>query len=93
MANDLSSMEQETHFNITGDNRDVVHVFSDDSMWIRRLDKLATGTSCGAGKKYELNIDQLVIRKGKRSVSDASRLASAERMRRLNQKHTVAVEK
>lgn len=85
MSNDLSNVERETHFNITADDRSSVEAFSDDPVWMARLDKIAAGIPHGGGKKYKLHIDQLVVRKGKKTMSEAQRVQIAERMRQLRQ--------
>ena len=83
--NALSNFERETHFNIMADDRSKVHVFSDDPVWIARLDKIATGVLSGTGKKYELRIDQLHVRKGKKTMSDAQKAQLSTRMAQLRQ--------
>lgn len=89
MSNELSNAERETHFNIVADDRNTVHAFSDDPVWMARLDKLATGTAHKGGKSYKLHIDQLVIRKGKKAMSDAQKAQMSERMRSMRQRHSV----
>lgn len=89
MSNELSNAERETVFNIMADDRSSVDAFSDDPVWMARLDKIATGTACGGGKKYKLHIDQLVVRKGKKVMSDAQKAQMSERMRSMRQRHSV----
>lgn len=81
---DLTLDEQETHFHITASNRSKVEVYSDDPVWQRKLEKITQPTKVnGRGKFYELNIDQLSLRSGKRQLSDEARARLAERMRNL----------
>lgn len=80
----LTLEEQETVFNIIANDRNKVHVFSDDPIWIARLDKISEAVRVtGEGKEYILRIDQLVVRKGKKHMSDEQRAAMSERMRKL----------
>lgn len=88
--NELSNAERETHFNIMADDRSKVYVFSDDPVWMQRLDRIATGAAHGSGKKYELRIDQLVVRKGKKQVSEAQRAQLSARMRSMRHAHSTA---
>lgn len=89
MANQTAD-EMETHFNIVASDRKTVIVFSDDPVWVARLDKIATGTVCGDGKEYKLHIDQLVIRKGKKQMSDAQKQAAGDRMRQMHRIKEIA---
>ena len=54
------------------------------TIWIARLDKISEAIRVtGEGKEYILRIDQLVVRKGKKHMSDEQRAAMSERMRKL----------
>jgi len=80
----LTQDEQETCFNIVASDRSKIHVFTDDPVWIGRLDKISTAIKVtGEGKEYILRADQLVVRKGKKQVSEAQRAQMSERMRKL----------
>ena len=80
----LTLEEQETCFNIIASDRSKVHVFTDDPVWIARLDKVSEAVrNTGEGKEYILRIEQLVVRKGKKHMSDEQRAAMSERMRKL----------
>lgn len=81
MAIDLVPEERETCFNMTGDDHTVFQVFSDDPFWIRRLEKLGAVPTAvvGAGFTYTLRADQLLVRKGKRLVSEEQREALRQR--------------
>jgi|GEM_PF-5154198 len=82
MATELLPEERETHLSMAGDNRTEWEVFSDDPYWIRRFEKLGVAPVevVGTGFKYKIRSDQVLIRKGKREVSEEQR----ERMRRNN---------
>jgi hypothetical protein len=60
---------------MTGDNHAQWEVFTDDPYWIRRLEKMGIQpfAKVGFGFKYKLSADQVLIRKGKRHVSEAQR--------------------
>lgn len=77
--------ERETHLNMTGDDRQTWEVFTDDPVMIGRLDKISEAIkTVGEGKVYRLRADQVLLRKGKRAVSDAQRKKLAERMKGLH---------
>jgi len=79
----LQPEERETHLNMVGDDHSTWVVFSDDPYWIRRFEKLgiAPTAQTGSGYEYTLTADQVLIRKGKRHVSDETRTAMRERFR------------
>lgn len=84
MSNELSNAERETHLNLIADDRSVWEVFSDDPVMMARLDKIAeVAEVVGGGKRYRLRADQVVLRTGKRRVSEAQRLQMAERLRNM----------
>lgn len=78
-TNNLSNEERETHISMTGDNRKEWIVFSDDPVWIRKLDKLATGIDVGKGREYRLQANQVSLR-NPRKLSEEQRQALAERL-------------
>ena len=79
MENILDPSERETHISMAGDDHSQWLVFSDDPYWQRRLDRIAVGAPVGAGKMYVLRAEQVLLRKGKRTVSEAQRAAMTER--------------
>lgn len=81
MAIELTPEERETHISMAGDDHATFDVFSDDPYWIRRLEKLGVKpyASVGAGFKYKLRADQVLVRKGKRMVSEEQRNALRQR--------------
>lgn len=79
MTHELSPDERETNISMTGDNHDSWTVYSDDPYWQRRIEKLGVPFEvCGAGRRYRLTADQVLLRKGKRQVSEAQRRAFAQ---------------
>lgn len=72
---ELSPDERETHLSMSGNEHGHWDVFTDDPYWIRRLEKLGIEPIriVGAGCQYRLTAEQVLIRKGKRYVSEAQR--------------------
>ena len=63
---ELTLAERETHFNIAADDRGTIHVFSDDPVWMRKLDKCPGVTlkrETGTGKEYALPANWLRLQK------------------------------
>lgn len=83
MAYALQPEERETHLNMTGDGHSTWLVFTDDGYWIRRFERLGIQPvkAVGAGYEYRLNADQVLVRKGKPQVSEATRLARSARLK------------
>jgi len=81
MAIELTPEERETNFCMTGDDHAAFDVFSDDPYWIRRFEKIGVAPYAvvGAGFKYKLRADQVLVRKGKRVVSEEQRAALRQR--------------
>ena len=71
--NPLSNEERETHLNMVADDRTIWVCYTDDPVMAARLDKIAEGVVKGWGKEYTLRADQVVLRKGKRAVTEAQR--------------------
>lgn len=83
----LTQEEQETHLSMVAADRGTWEVYSDDPVMQRRLEAIGAepftyGNETLGGKHYRLRADQVVLRKGKKTVSDAQR----ERMSQLRQK-------
>lgn len=90
MTNELSNAERETHLNMTADDRSVWIVFTDDLVMMRRLDAIAEFVrAVGSGKEYRLRADQVLIRAGKRTVSEENKRKFAERMKHTNPRFNV----
>lgn len=70
----LTAAERETRFSMMGDEHGTWEVFTDDPMWVSRLDKIATAYKTnGEGKWYKIPANQIVIRK---PTSEARKEAS-----------------
>lgn len=87
--NNLSNDERETHLNMVANDRNTWTVYTDDPVMAARLNKIAIGISKGFGKEYTLRADQVVLRKGKRAVSDAQRKLLSNRLAARRALHTV----
>jgi len=87
MASNLSLAEQETHLNMTADDRDTWHVYSDDPVMQRRLESvgavLVRTTGDGNGKEYTLPANQLSLRKPPKPLSEERKAQLAMRMRSM----------
>lgn len=88
MSNEIVLDHRETHLNMTADNHGEWEVFTDDPFWIRRMERLGVQPTqkVGEGFKYILRVDQVLIRAGKRAVSDAQRAESSRRMKLLKER-------
>lgn len=92
MSNEIVLDHRETVLNMTADNHGEWEVFTDDPYWIRRLERLSVQSTkkVGEGFKYKLRADQVLIRAGKRQVSEEQRQKSSERMRALKHRMVAA---
>lgn len=80
---DLQRSEQETHLNLTADNRQQWAVYSDDPVLIARLDKISEAVRITAtGKHYLLAASQVKLRPLTRPLSDEERAIRAERLQK-----------
>lgn len=82
----LSLEEQETHLNMTAENRAVWQVYSDDPVMQRRLERIGavlTKEEPSGGRHYSLRADQVLLRKGKRQVSDEQRRRAIQQLAKL----------
>ena len=89
-----SLSEIETHLNITAEDRNTWFVFTDDPVMQRKFEKigakLVRTMRDGVGKEYTLRTDQVVLRTGKRKLSDRQKAELAGRLRpRAASSHTV----
>ena len=80
--NDLSNAERETILTQTADDRGAWHIFTDDPIMERRLQRIgATRLASRPGSaEFELRADQVLIRGGKRHVSAEQRRAAGQRL-------------
>ena len=79
----LTASERETRLSMMGDDHSTWDVFTDDSMWIDRLDRITTAIRTqGEGKWYKLRADQVVVRIGVSEAKKAAGRKSAENLHR-----------
>lgn len=80
--NSTSLDEQETVFTVEATDRNTLHIFTNDRVWIDRLDKITTSTSEDVyGKSYTLDLNEFTFTlRPKRKMSDEERKAAAERL-------------
>jgi len=81
--NNIRLNEIETTFTICGEDRSVVRVFSNDAVWIRRIEKLMDdGIVCDKtdeyGKYFTMSDKNLTIRK-KRRLTEKQKFELSER--------------
>ena len=85
----LSREEQETHFNMTADERinGIVHVFTDDPTMITQMSKWGwQGTPVGDGMEYLCeNAYMGVYARKTRELTDEQRKIAAERLREVRE--------
>lgn len=86
MAKQPALDEQETTFTIEATDRNTVHVFTNDSVWMSRIEKLGIEAynEDSYGKFYRVSLDEFNfgIRK-RRQLTDEQRQAFADRMAAL----------
>ena len=82
----LSRDETETHFSQSAQERinKILHVYTDDEVWIRKLDKLGlVGNEVNefGGREYEIDMNEysLSLRK-RRQLTDAQRVKMAQNL-------------
>lgn len=88
-GNMANADEIETAFYQNAANRKVWSVFTEDPVWVRKLEKagaVLVKDNQNGGKTYTLRADQVLIRTGKRQVSDEQKARSATRMAEMNAK-------
>ena len=77
----LTAAERETRLSMMGDDHGTWDVFTDDSMWIDRLDRITSAIRTqDEGKWYTLRADQVVVRIG---VSEAKKAAGRKAAKNL----------
>lgn len=79
MAHELNPEERETVISMAGDDHDTWIMYSDDPYWQRRIEKLGIQPfeARGAGRKYRLRAEHVLIRRGKPAISEQTRQARA----------------
>lgn len=85
----LTLAEMETHLNMSADDRSMWTVSSDDPVMQKRLEAvgatLLKESKNGVTKFYTLRADQVLIRKGKRELSDDTKQQLADRLRTMRE--------
>lgn len=83
----LTLQEQETHLNMTADDRGAWHVYSDDPVMQRRFEAvgatLVRTSADGIGKHYTLPASQITIRKARKPMSKERKAQLANRLRAM----------
>jgi thiazole synthase ThiGH ThiG subunit len=83
----LTLEEMETALTMCADDRGTWQVFSDDPVMQRRLEAigatLVRPANNGIGKFYTLRADQVLIRTGKRKMSEAQKAQLGDRLRAM----------
>ena len=88
---DMTNAERETHLNMSADDRGTWQVYSDDPVMQRRMEKVGATlvkTEAHGGKHYTMRADQVLLRLGKRKVSEAQRKVLADRLSSLRSSST-----
>ena len=81
----LTASERETRLSMMGDDHSQWDVFTDDPMWIARLDKIATAYRVSAeGKWYKIPANQVTIRAPAKPPTEAQIEARREAGRKLH---------
>ncbi len=75
--------ERETVLSMAADDRHTWHAATNDPVMMRRLDGIGAElvNTRGETRFYRLRADQVLLRKGKRHVSDETRRAAAQRLK------------
>jgi hypothetical protein len=83
----LTLEEMETALTMSADDRGTWQVFSDDPVMQRRLEAIGATpvrtANTGSGKFYTLRADQVLIRTGKRKMSEAQKAQLGDRLRAM----------
>lgn len=89
----LTLEEQETNLNMVAIDRTTWHVFTDDPVMQRKLERIGAvlvRENLFGGKEYTLRADQVLLRKGKRKqiskMTEEQRAKASERMKEINSK-------
>lgn len=92
----LTDTEQETNLNMTADDRDTWHVYSDDPVMIRKFESIGAvevKTLYGGGKAYTLRTDQVLLRTGKKQMSERRKAQLATQLSKVSKPPVVPEEK
>ncbi|MCB0596033.1 MAG: hypothetical protein KDD28_18215 [Phaeodactylibacter sp.] len=78
--------EQETNFTIEATDRNTLYVWSNDSVWLARLEKLGIKPTRESeyGKSYKLDLNEFTFTlRPKRKLTDEQRAAAREQLASL----------
>jgi len=79
--NNLSNEERETNINMSGDDRSVWIVFTDDPIMARKFDRISTAEREGnGGKYYRIPVGQISLRKPMKPKTEAQKAKLAARL-------------
>ena len=82
---DLTLVERETHLSQSADNHDEWEMYTDDPVWISRMNRLgivAKRTTAAGGKFYLVPDSQITIRKKRRAMTEEELVRVRERFAR-----------
>jgi hypothetical protein len=82
---DLTLVERETHLSQSADNHDEWEMYTDDPIWIARMNRLgivARRTTAAGGKFYTIPDGQITIRKKRRPMTEEELVKVRERFAR-----------
>lgn len=87
-----TNAERETHLNQVADDRSTWEAASNDPVMVARLQRIGAVLVRTVGEThfYRLRADQVVIRSGKRKVSERARIEAAQRLRASSTTRAVA---
>lgn len=79
---ELSNAERETHINQCADDRSMWECYTDDPVWIARLEKIGIkpDKAIGAGFRYTIPDNQITVRRAKKPMTEAQRVKLAKRL-------------
>lgn len=81
--------ERETMMNLIASDRTSWEVFTDDPIMIAKFERIGAELirvdKGGDGKFFKLRADQVVLRTGKRQVTEEQRQSAKENMRKLQE--------
>jgi len=85
MSLDLTNAERETHVSQTADDRSQWEMYTDDPVWIARMEKLGIEPTrqTSTGVFYTVPDAQVSIRKARKPLTEAQRAKLSKRMARL----------
>lgn len=85
MAIETALDERETNFTIEATDRNTLRIFSNDTVWQNRIEKLGVKADreSGYGKFYEVNLENFLFSlRPRRKLNDEQRASLRERLTR-----------